>query len=213
MNVFLTLLLIGTISGIIIGATFFNYVKTYLIDEDYDIENLKTSLDQTTTIWYKNENGEYVELEDQRIYGTENRSWVSYSEMPQNLVNAFVAIEDERFWQHNGVDWKRTFGAVLEFVSGNDSYGGSTITQQLIKNISGEDDTTIQRKVTEIFRALSLSEKRSRYEIFGNVPKHHKSFKKQLRCPGCGKLLFWKRCFRAYACGMCGSCGYSEVSD
>ena len=165
LNVFLTLLLIGTISGIIIGATFFNYVKTYLIDEDYDIENLKTSLDQTTTIWYKNENGEYVELEDQRIYGTENRSWVSYSEMPQNLVNAFVAIEDERFWQHHGVDWKRTFGAVLEFVSGNDSYGGSTITQQLIKNISGEDDTTIQRKVTEIFRALSLSEKRSRYEI------------------------------------------------
>ena len=61
LNVFLTLLLIGTISGIIIGATFFNYVKTYLIDEDYDIENLKTSLDQTTTIWYKNENGEYVD--------------------------------------------------------------------------------------------------------------------------------------------------------
>ena len=81
------------------------------------------------------------------------------------LINAFVAIEDERFWSHSGVDWKRTFGAVMEFAGGNDSYGGSTITQQLIKNITKEDDTTIQRKVTEIFRALSLSKKRSREEI------------------------------------------------
>ncbi|MBQ8758697.1 MAG: PBP1A family penicillin-binding protein [Clostridia bacterium] len=81
------------------------------------------------------------------------------------LINAFVSIEDERFWTHSGVDWKRTFGAVMEFAGGNDSYGGSTITQQLIKNITKEDDTTIQRKVTEIFRALSLSQKRSREEI------------------------------------------------
>lgn len=165
LNIFLTLLLVGTIIGIIVGATFFNYVKTYLIEEDYDIENLKTNLDQTTKIFYTDENGEIVEVEDQRIYGTENRSWVAYSSMPKTLIDAFVAIEDERFWEHNGVDWKRTFGAVLQFAGGNDSYGGSTITQQLIKNITKEDDTTIQRKVKEIFRALSLTEKRSREEI------------------------------------------------
>ncbi len=164
-NILLTLLLIFSISGIVIGATFFGYVQDYLIEEDYDINNLKINLDQTTKIYYKDANGNDVELEDQRIYGTENRSWASISTMPKHLTDAFVAIEDERFWTHSGVDWKRTMGAVLEFAGGNDSYGGSTITQQLIKNITKEDDTTIQRKVKEIFRALSLTKKRTKAEV------------------------------------------------
>lgn len=180
-NILLTLLLIFTIAGIIVGVTFFNFVRTYLVDEDYDIQNLKTSLDQTTKTYYKlaegDEAGEedeifvdtdgsvWVEMVDERIYGSENRSYVKYSEMPKMLIDAFVAIEDERYWSHSGVDWKRTFGAVLEFAGGNDSYGGSTITQQLIKNTTGEDETTIQRKVTEIFRALTLSKKRSKTEV------------------------------------------------
>ncbi len=165
LNIFLTLLLMCTICGVIVGGTFALYVKNYLIDNDYDIPDLKTNLDMTTKIFTANENGVFYELEDESIHGTENRSWVSYQRMPKNLYNAFVAIEDERFWKHNGVDWKRTIGAVLEFVTGNDSYGGSTITQQLIKNVSKNEETTIQRKVTEIFRALSLSEKRSKEEV------------------------------------------------
>ena len=165
LNIFLTILLICTISGIAIAAIFFGYVNNYLIEDDFDIENLKTNLNQTTKIYYTDDSGAVIELEDQRIYGTENRSWVSYNKMPKNLTNAFVAIEDERFWKHSGVDWKRTFGAVLQFAGGNDSYGGSTITQQLIKNITKEDETTIQRKVREIFRALSLTKKHSREEI------------------------------------------------
>lgn len=165
LNIFLTLLLMFTICGIIIGSTFAIYVKNYLIDEDFDIEGLERSLDSTTKIYCKNEEGVFVELEEERIYGNENRVWVSYKDIPENLVNAFVSIEDERYWEHNGVDWKRTFGAVLQFASGNDSYGGSTITQQLIKNVTEEDDTTIQRKVTEIFRAITLSEKRSKEEV------------------------------------------------
>ena len=165
LNILMTILLICTISGIAIAAIFFGYVNNYLIEDDFDIENLKTNLNQTTKIFYTDDAGNTVELEDQRIYGTENRSWVSYNKMPQNLTNAFIAIEDERFWKHSGVDWKRTFGAVLRFAGGNDSYGGSTITQQLIKNITKEDETTIQRKVREIFRALSLTKKHSREEI------------------------------------------------
>ena len=165
LNILLTLLLIGTVTGVIVGATFFNYVQDYLVEEDYDIENLKGNLNQTTKIFYIDEEGNNVEIEDQRIYGSENRSWVSYKNMPKTLIDAFVAIEDERYWDHKGVDWKRTFGAVLEFAGGNDSYGGSTITQQLIKNITQEKDTTIQRKVKEIFRALSLTEKRSKEEV------------------------------------------------
>ncbi len=165
LGVLITLLLILTISGIAVGVTFYDYVRTYLIEEDFDIENLKVNLDQTTKIFYTDESGNAVELEDQRIYGTENRSWVPYTSMPKNLVDAFLAIEDERFWQNSGVDWKRTFGAALEFAGGNDSYGGSTITQQLIKNITSEDETTIQRKIKEIFRALSLTKKHSKQEI------------------------------------------------
>lgn len=165
LNIILTLLLILTVTGVIIGVTFYNYIDEYLIDPDYDIEFLETSLNQTTKLYYTDENGNNIELADQRIHGNENRSWVSYNKMPKTLIDAFVSIEDERFWSHSGVDWKRTFGAVKEFVSGNDSYGGSTITQQLIKNITQEDDTTIQRKVSEIFRALSLSQNRSREEI------------------------------------------------
>ena len=165
LNIFLTLLLIGAISGGLLAFRFYDYIRTYLVEEDYDIENLKVNLDQTTKIFYFNENGTPVELEDQRIYGTENRSWVSYESMPKKLVDAFLAIEDERFWTNSGVDWKRTFGAVLQFAGGNDSYGGSTITQQLIKNITKEDETTIQRKIKEIFRALSLTKKHTKFEI------------------------------------------------
>ncbi len=165
LNIFLTLLLILTISGIAIVAAFFGYVNTYLIERDFDIEDLKTNLNQTTKIYYTDASGNDVEMVDQRIYGTENRSWVSYGKMPENLTNAFVAIEDERYWKHSGVDWKRTFGAVLQFVGGNDSYGGSTITQQLIKNVTQESETTIQRKVKEIFRALTLTKKHSKEEV------------------------------------------------
>ena len=165
LNVALTLLLIGTICGIIVGSYFAYYVKNYLIDSDFDIVGLEKSLDSTTKIYCKNEQGDFIELEEERIYGNENRLWVSYKEIPESLIYAFVSIEDERYFEHNGVDWKRTFGAVLQFASGNDSYGGSTITQQLIKNVTQEDDTTIQRKVTEIFRAITLTEKRSKEEI------------------------------------------------
>lgn len=165
LNIFLTLLLMMTICGVIIGGTFAIYVKNYLIDEDFDITGLKNGLDMTTKIYCADDTGKFVELEEERIFGTENRSWVSFQKMPQNLYNAFVAIEDERFFSHSGVDWKRTLGAVLEFATGNDSYGGSTITQQLIKNITEEDDTTIQRKVREIFRALTLTQKRSKEEV------------------------------------------------
>ena len=169
MNVLLTLFLVATISGIIVGSTFAIYVKTYLVDEDFDIEpsELRSGLNQTSWIYYDSkyvdENGNTYEPIE--IYGTENRQWEDFDDMPDHLVNAFIAIEDERYRQHNGVDWKRTFGAVLSFATGSDNYGGSTITQQLIKNVTGEDDATIQRKVTEIFRALSLNEKRTKDEV------------------------------------------------
>lgn len=170
-NSLLTILLVGMITGTIVGMALFIYIKDY-INTDYDIENLKLNLDQTTSIYYMDYAdedrtvGNWVEWENERIHGSENRLWVSYKNIPENLINAFVAIEDKRFWDHKGVDWKRTAGAVVQvFKTGSFGYGGSTITQQLIKNVTGEKDVKIQRKLEEIFRALSLEEKKSKEDI------------------------------------------------
>ncbi len=168
LNVLLTLLLILVISGSIMGAAMVVYVTTY-IDGDYDIENLQFDSNLTTSLYYRSvdENGSEVwtELEDDRLSGEENRIWVSYDNIPKDLINAFVSIEDKRFFNHNGIDLRRIAGAGLGFLTGNDSYGASTITQQLIKNVSNDRDVTLQRKITEILRALSLESKKSKEEI------------------------------------------------
>ena len=75
-------------------------------------------------------------------------------------------LEDERFFSHHGVDWKRTLGATLLTLTGsNDSYGGSTITQQMLKNMTGENQNTINRKVKEIFRALEFEKDNTKSQI------------------------------------------------
>ena len=168
LNVILTILLLGIITGSAMACALVVYIKNY-VDPVYDIVDLKTDSNLTTFLYYEDKKAdgtsEWVEWEEERIYGAENRMWVSYNEIPEDLINAFVSIEDKRFFTHKGVDFRRTVGAVLQFVSGNDSYGGSTITQQLIKNVSGDDDVTIQRKIQEILRALNLDSKRSKEEI------------------------------------------------
>ena len=82
------------------------------------------------------------------------------------MEKALVAIEDKRFYEHKGVDWYRTAGAfVTMFAKMDTSYGGSTITQQLIKNLTGKDEVTIQRKLAEIFGALELEKRYDKQEI------------------------------------------------
>lgn len=142
---------------------FLIYVFNF-VDDDFvvDLEELK--LNCTTTI-YVQENDEWVEY--QRLHGNENRIWVSYEEIPQNMKDAFVAVEDKRFFQHGGVDWKRTISAFanyfLHFYSSNQ--GGSTITQQLVKNLTGDNAQTAQRKIREIMRARRLETQYSKDTI------------------------------------------------
>lgn len=170
-SVLLTIMLICFITGTIVVGAFAIYIKNYIdpVIEDFDL--ISTGQKQSSRIYYMNytdrENGvgEPVELESERLYGSENRVWVSFTEMPKYLYEAFISIEDERFWTHNGVDWKRTIGATFYFFTGGDSYGGSTITQQLIKNITGEKDVRIQRKIQEIMRALYLDKTKDKTEI------------------------------------------------
>ena len=83
---------------------------------------------------------------------------VEYEDIPKNLVNAYISIEDERYYSHFGIDIKRTGGAILSYVThfGNSSYGGSTITQQLVKNITGDTSDSVTRKVKEWWKAFLL---------------------------------------------------------
>lgn len=169
----ITLMLVCIIAGIIVGCVFAIYVSNY-IDPTMD-ESLLISgtSEQTTKLYYyeftdrANREGVAVEMEDQRIYGAENSLWASFDEIPTYLREAFVSIEDERFWTHPGIDIRRTGGAILNFFLGFDdtSYGGSTITQQLIKNVTGKNEATIQRKVEEILCALNLEKTKSKEEI------------------------------------------------
>lgn len=174
LNIVLTILLIGLITGIIVGSVFAIYINRYL---DLSIDPsiiVSVNQDSTTRIYYMkydseedriNRNGTPVEIEEQRLYSTDNSLAVSYSQIPKRLIQAFVSIEDKRFFEHNGVDLITTGKSFLNYFTGSFSGGGSTITQQLIKNATGEDQVTIQRKVEEIFRAINLEKVKSKNEI------------------------------------------------
>lgn len=92
---------------------------------------------------------------------------VKFDDIPDNLKNAYVSIEDERFYEHSGIDIKRTGGAILSYIfnAGNSSYGGSTITQQLVKNLTGDNTDSVTRKVKEWWKAYQLEWYFSKDEI------------------------------------------------
>ncbi len=86
--------------------------------------------------------------------------------IPEHLVNAFIAIEDKRFYRHHGVDWYRTLAAGVAYVFGfSDSFGASTITQQTVKNVTGENQVTLRRKLQEILYARDLERLCTKEEI------------------------------------------------
>jgi len=153
-----TLVLMGLICAACCGMAFAYYVRDYILpNADVPIDNI--GLNMTSIIYAQDpDTGNYYEYET--LYGSENRTWVAFEDIPQDLKDAFVAIEDKEFYTHKGVYWRRTFGAALAWITGDDdSYGGSTITQQLIKNIKDEKEVSVKRKLNEIFRALELEKK------------------------------------------------------
>lgn len=161
----LTLGLVLTITGCIVACVLTVYIATAFGGEQNlpDVDTINQH--QTSIIMvYDEATGGYVE--HQRIQGI-NRVWVDYQDMPQYLVNAIVSIEDERFHEHYGVDWKRTVLAVVNMVIKYNptDFGGSTITQQLVKNLTGDDDHSIQRKVREILTAIELESKYTKQDI------------------------------------------------
>ena len=149
-----TLILVGICTGAILCCFAAMYIKTVILPEA-KLDLGTVDVNENSIMYYLDkETGTYQELVT--LLTAEDTIWVTYDKIPDYLKKAAVAIEDRRFWEHQGVDWKRTAAAVFYMFTGQDIQGGSTITQQLIKNITTYDDVTVKRKIIEIFRALEF---------------------------------------------------------
>ena len=157
MKVVGTLFLIGVITCMFLACFAAIYIKNVILPQAAEFDITDYPMNLSSTIYYTDLSGKVLEYEN--LSGDENRVWVEYADIPTNLVNAAVAIEDKRFYTHHGVDWIRTVKSAFTTFTGGRTQGGSTITQQLIKNATQYDDVTVKRKVLEIFRALDFDEK------------------------------------------------------
>ena len=146
-TVFLILIVCGFVFVGLLGDFLQNDI---LPDAQYSFDS--AGLAQTSKVYYVDREGDIQVL--QQIHTTEDRQWAYFDEIPEDLIHAAVAIEDKRFYEHQGVDWITTVKACANmFFGGDDKFGGSTITQQLIKNDTGDNAVTVRRKVMEIFKA------------------------------------------------------------
>lgn len=155
----LTLLVVVLVCSFVFVNILAAYLQKNILPlAQVNLENY--ALDRTSYLYYYNESGQIQVL--QQLYSTTDRQWASFEELPADLINAAIAIEDKRFYEHQGVDWITTVKAFLNlFTGGSATFGGSTLTQQLMKNLflstdETADDVTVQRKVIEIFRALAF---------------------------------------------------------
>ena len=145
-----TVLLICVVCAIVFVGILGAYLEedvlpdAQIVKDNYDME--KTSYKH-----YVDSEGRIQDL--QEIYASTDREWAYYDEIPEALVHAAIAIEDKRFYEHQGVDWITTVKACAGMFFGSGDAGGSTITQQLVKNMTGDNSVTVRRKVVEIFKA------------------------------------------------------------
>lgn len=169
-----TVALIFVICAFVFMGLLGDYLQDDILpDALVDIEGF--DLEQNSYIHYVDGNGNIQEY--QKIFAETSSKWAEYDDIPEHLINAAIAIEDHRFSEHQGVDWITTIKATGRMFFGNSSAGGSSITQQLIKNLLlGEDqtadDVTVQRKMMEIFRALKVEkqyDKKTIMEMYLNV--------------------------------------------
>lgn len=124
------------------------------------------ALDTSKIVNY-NSGYELYDAYDNKIEVQNNHNFVEYNELPDDLINAFVSIEDKRFFAHNGIDVKRMAGALLKDITTFSlSEGASTITQQLIKNTHLSNEKSLNRKIKEIKLAMKLEEEWSKEQIF-----------------------------------------------
>ena len=150
-------LLAGLIAAGIIAGIFFG-----LFGDDFKITKDELIIKSENSTVYDSEGNLLA-----TINGDEKRKIVTLSEMNEYLPKAYVAIEDERFYNHNGVDIKRTAAATATYIlnGGNSKFGGSTLTQQLVKNITNQKQKDWTRKVKEMARAIQVENLISKDQI------------------------------------------------
>lgn len=158
---FVTVLLIGIVCGFVFVGILGDYLQEDILPmAGMEIDDAE--MDKNSTMYYVDENGDIQVY--QQIFASTTSKWADLEDIPEDLIHAAVSIEDKRFYTHQGVDWVTTIKACARMFFGDDSVGGSSITQQLIKNLllfedETADDVTVQRKVLEIFRALQLEKR------------------------------------------------------
>ena len=125
-----TVLFIGIICAFVLIGALGDYLQEDVVPNvSFDLDNI--DLEQTSFIYYLDGDGQVQKL--QQIYADTDRQWATFDEIPEELIHAAVAIEDKRFYEHQGVDWITTVKACANmFFGGSSTFGGSTITQQLI---------------------------------------------------------------------------------
>ena len=152
LTVVFVLTAIALICGTVACTYVYNFADEYVNGEKkIDLEVYKANQAQTSIIYAYDSNKQLVEL--LRLHGAENRVWIDYEDIPQEMIDAFRDLEDKRFEEHQGVDWTRT---ILGVAKSGFEQGGSTITQQLIKNITRQDGRMASRKFYEILNALNV---------------------------------------------------------
>ncbi len=160
----MSLFLICVITGTIVVTALTVYVMDFR-DEVSTVTIEEMELQYNTYVYATDSEGNEVCLYE--VNNHSERMPVEIDDIPQHVRDAFVYAEDERFYTHDGVDYKRTFYSFVNmFIHIYDTnIGGSTITQQLVKNITGDDVQSPSRKIREIFRAMELEQNYSKDEI------------------------------------------------
>ena len=162
-----TVLMIAVVCAFVFAGVLGDYLQEDILPMA-DITISDYEMEMNSYMYYVDDNGNIQKYQD--VFATTSSAWVDIEDIPEDMIHAAVAIEDHRFFEHQGVDWVTTIKACARMFFGDSSVGGSSITQQLIKNVlltedEAADDVTVQRKVLEIFRAVQLEKRYSKEDI------------------------------------------------
>lgn len=164
LKMFLKILLVIFLLLCVVGAGVVAAMFFGLFGDEFEISKEELIVGTSNTIVVDKDGKEIANLSTD-----EKRKTISLSEMSPYLPKAYIAIEDKRFYSHSGVDIKRTAGAILGVVTGNSSYGGSSITQQLVKNITKDKARSgiagVVRKMKEWSKAVQVERMISKDQI------------------------------------------------
>lgn len=159
-----TILLVFVLTAAIFAGIFSAYINSSMRGRvEVYLDEFETKV--STELYYQEpSSGEWI-MYHTLFLDSENRIWVDLEQIPKDLQKAVIAIEDKRFYKHKGVDWHGTARAIFSTIFGGSVQGGSTITQQLVKNVTGDNQNTVKRKVMEIYRAQEMEKRYEKDEI------------------------------------------------